>query len=117
MAVTASERPIPSGEGLTFEKVWAMFQETDRRMQETDRRMQETDRRMQETDRLMKENAESQKKTDRQITRLSKQMGGLHNSFGEMAEHLVVPGIAERFNELGYHFNAVAPGGYDVLGG
>jgi hypothetical protein len=32
-------------EGLTFEKVWAMFQETGRRMQETDRKMQETDRR------------------------------------------------------------------------
>jgi hypothetical protein len=28
--------------GLTFEKVWAMFQETDRKMQETDRKMQKT---------------------------------------------------------------------------
>jgi hypothetical protein len=43
-------------------------------------------------------------KTDRQITRLEKQMGDLHNRFGEIAEHLVAPGIAKRFNELGYHF-------------
>ena len=37
MAVTTSERPMPTGEGLTFEKVWEMFQETDRKFQETDR--------------------------------------------------------------------------------
>jgi len=31
-------------------------------------------------------------------------MGGLHNSFGEMTEHLVAPGIIRRFNELGFKF-------------
>jgi len=41
-------------------------------------------------------------------------MEGLHNSFGEMAEHLVAPGIYKRFNELGYHFDAVARGGYEI---
>ncbi len=87
MAVTTSDRPIPTGEGITFEKVWAMFQETAQQMKETDRKM----------------------------ARLEKQMGGLHNSFGEMAEHLVAPSIGKRFNELGYHFNAVAPGGYKVF--
>ena len=44
------------------------------------------------------------KETDRQIKSLNKQMGGLHNSFGEMAEHLVAPGIIRRFNELGFKF-------------
>jgi ActR/RegA family two-component response regulator len=33
--------------GLTFEKVWAMFQETDRRMKETARALEEGDRRLQ----------------------------------------------------------------------
>jgi len=119
MAVTTSERPIPTGEGLTFEKVWAMFQETDRQRKETERLIKEsqkeTDRQMKEsqkeTDRVIKE---SQKKTDRVITRIEKQMGGLHNSFGEMAEHLVAPSIEKRFNELGYHFKAVAPGGFNI---
>jgi hypothetical protein len=41
--------------GLTFEKVWAMFQESDRRMQkmaeEADRRQKEVDRRQKEVDR------------------------------------------------------------------
>ncbi|MDR2258459.1 MAG: hypothetical protein LBE14_04850, partial [Treponema sp.] len=37
--------------GLTFEKVWAMFQETDRKFKETDRQFKETDRKFKETDR------------------------------------------------------------------
>jgi hypothetical protein len=74
----------------SFEKVWAMFQETDRRMKETDRQMKETDRKMEETAQQMKE-------TDRQI-------GKLGNRFGELVEHLVAPGIMEKFNELQYHF-------------
>ena len=129
------------GRGLTFEKVWAALmedrerqketarqmeesrKETARQMEEsrkeTDRRMEEsrkeTDRLMKETDRIMQETARQMKKTDRKMAKLNKQMGGLHNSFGEMAEHLVAPSIEERFNELGFHFSAVAPGGYKVF--
>ena len=95
-----SERPIPTGEGLTFEKVWAMFQESDRKMQETDR--------------LMKENARRQRETDRQMKELGRRMGDLHNRFGEIAEHLVAPGIASRFNEMGHHFSGIAPNGYVI---
>jgi hypothetical protein len=84
----------PESQGLTFEKVWAMFQETGRRMQETERSMKETDRRMQETDRRMKE-------TDRKI-------GELSNRFGELAEHLVAPNIKEKFNALQYSFDKIS---------
>ncbi|MCL2481272.1 MAG: DUF3782 domain-containing protein [Spirochaetaceae bacterium] len=71
-------------EPLTFEKVMAMFQETDKKFQETDRRMKETDERM--------------KKTDIMI-------GKLGNRFGELIEHLVLPGIVEKFNTLGFNFS------------
>jgi hypothetical protein len=84
--------------GLTFEKVWAMFQESDRRMQESDRRMkilsEETDRRLQEVARQIKE-------TDRQI-------GKLGNRFGKLAEHLVSPSIVQKFNALGFHFDDIS---------
>ena len=63
-------------EPLTYEKIWALFKETERRQQETDRQMKETDRRI----------------------------GALGNRFGELAEHLVTPSIMEKFNELGFHF-------------
>jgi hypothetical protein len=74
--------------GLTFEKVWAMFQETDRRMQETDRLMKETARRMQET--------------DRKISKLG-------NRVGELIEHLISPNILQKFNQLGYEFGKISP--------
>ena len=107
MATAVTERPIPTGEGLTFEKVWAMFQETDRKFQETDRKFQETREQMQETREQMQETDRKMKETDRKI-------GELSNRFGELAEHLVAPGIAEKFNELGHHFDGVAPGGYII---
>jgi hypothetical protein len=69
--------------GLTFEKVWAMFQETDRKMQETDRKIQETDR-------IVKENA--------------KAIGKLSNRFGEVVEYMVVPNLVTKFNEMGFTF-------------
>ncbi|MDR2618364.1 MAG: hypothetical protein LBC62_05785 [Treponema sp.] len=84
----------PEYQGLTFEKVWAMFQETDRKMQETARQMRETDRQMQETGRKMRE-------TDRRI-------GELCNRFGELAEHLVAPNIRKKFNALHYTFDKIS---------
>ena len=57
---------------------------------------------------LLQEVGEKQKENARQ-------MGDLHNRFGELAEHLVAPGINERFNEMGYHFGEVMPGGVKIV--
>ena len=90
-----AETAIPDyPRGLTFEDVWAGLMEN--RIQ-----MEETDRRLKETERLIKRNG--------------RQIGGLHRRFGELAEHMVAPGIVKRFNELGYHFHSVAPGGIRIL--
>jgi hypothetical protein len=88
--------------GLTFEKVWAMFQETDRKMQETDRRMQETDRLMQETARRMQETDRRMQETDRKISKLGSRIG-------DLVEELIVPNLPEKFSKLGYVFGKVAP--------
>jgi hypothetical protein len=108
MAEATIERPIPAGEGLTYEKVWAMFQETEQLItkmsREADERSREADERIKKTERIVKQN--------------SRQMGGLHRSFGEMAEHLVAPGIVKRFNELlKYHFIETASKGQKILDG
>ena len=105
MAATVTERPIPTGEGLTFEKVWAMFQETDLRFKETERLMKEN------ADRLIKESAERQKETDRKMKEADQQMkkaiGKLGNRFGELVEHLVAPNLSAKFNELGFEFTDI----------
>jgi hypothetical protein len=55
----------PGYEGLTFEKVWAAIQETNRQLKE---RMVETDRKFQETGRQMKEEMEKRsEKVDREM--------------------------------------------------
>ena len=52
---------IPTGEGLTFEKVWLMFQETSRQFKETDRQFKETERKFEK----MRLEAEKQREKDR----------------------------------------------------
>jgi hypothetical protein len=109
----------PTGEGLTFEKVWAMFQETAKRAQETDRQLKETDKQLQENSRQMAENdrrmrermeetdrflKESKAETDRALKEASRMVGDLGNKFGRLAEHLVVPNMMKKFNALGYEF-------------
>jgi hypothetical protein len=87
--------------GLTFEKVWAMFQETDRKMQETDRIVQETARQMRETDRKMQETDRKMQETDRKISKLGSKLG-------DLIEELIFPNILEKFNQLGYGFGRMA---------
>ncbi|MDR1215387.1 MAG: hypothetical protein LBK25_01755 [Treponema sp.] len=113
-----SDTAIDYERGLTFEKVWAMFQEngrqikelreeskeTDRRFQETDRRFQETSLQMKETDRLIKELREESKETDRLIKELSKNIGGVNKTLGNWAEEMIAINLCKKFNALGYDF-------------
>ncbi|MDR1286483.1 MAG: hypothetical protein LBK08_02640, partial [Treponema sp.] len=83
----AASRP-PEYAGLTFEKVWAMFQETDKKFQETDKKIQET---------------------GKQIKELSKNIGGLNNAFGKWAEEMVSAKLWEKFRAIGYTFTHGGP--------
>jgi hypothetical protein len=87
MGDSLQPRELPRG--VSFEDVWAMFQETDRKIKEM---AEKTDRE------LRKMTA----KTDRQI-------GELGNRFGELAEHLVTPNIVEKFRALDYAFTKAGP--------
>ncbi|MDR0760539.1 MAG: hypothetical protein LBF74_10600 [Treponema sp.] len=88
--------------GLTFEKVWIMFQETARRFEETDRQFKETARRFEETDHRFKETDRKFQETDRKISKLGSRIG-------DLVEELIVPNILGKFNQLGYVFGKVAP--------
>jgi hypothetical protein len=107
--------------GLNFEHVWAALmasrEEFDRGMRES---REDFDRRLKETDRLMREShekaekemqalRESQQETARQMKKTDESIGKLGNRFGELAEHLVVPNIVEKFNAWGFHFTKYGP--------
>ncbi|MDR0730428.1 MAG: hypothetical protein LBF63_02095 [Treponema sp.] len=98
---------------LTLEKVWAMFQETDRKFQETDKKFQETDKKFQETDKKFQETdkklQEAFKETDRAVKDASRIVGNLGNKLGIVVEHLVLANIKDKFNALGYEFTKAGP--------
>jgi hypothetical protein len=107
MAEAIMERPIPTGEGLTFEKVWAMFQETREQMKETDKQFKEIGE-------YIKENSKELSRIEKLVKKNSELYGGLSNNFGAMAENMVGPSIAKRFNEIRFHFNLVANKGSEI---
>ena len=92
-----------------IKEVAAQQKEADERWRnEAEERQKEDKERKRELDQIFR-------KTEREIERTTKQMGGLHNSFGDLAEHLVAPGIVKRFNKLGYHFDEVSSGRREIL--
>jgi hypothetical protein len=88
--------------GLTFEKVWAMFQETDRKMKEMSL---QTDRKMQETDRILREMT---LQTDRKMQETDRKISKLGSKLGDLIEEMIFPNIVEKFNRLGYGFGRAA---------
>jgi actin-related protein len=79
-----------------------MSQETDRKFQETRELIREssreTDRKFQETERLMRESSE----------KLNRKMGELGNKLGSVVEHMIIPDIEKKFNDMGYTFENVS---------
>ncbi len=85
----------------TADDVWRLLaelveaqKETERCFQETERRFQETEQRFQETERILKEQS---LKTDRQITRLSQEIGNLGGKWGRFVENMVAPACETLF--------------------
>jgi len=77
-------------------------------------RQKEAEQRKKETDeqeaKWQKEAEERKKKADEQQSNLALEMhyldmqiGGLHNSFGEMAEFMIAPAMVDLFDSLGYY--------------
>ncbi len=81
----AGEPYVPYGEEpLSFEYIWQLFLETDRKFQETEQRFKETDKQFKETDKKIKE------------------LSYLFTSqWGRLVESLVEGAVVRLFNEVG----------------
>jgi len=91
----------------------AQQKETDRIVKETTAQQRETDRivkevtaQQRETDRIVKETAESLKKTDRLLKKVTKNLGGLGGSLGELVETLIAARLWEKFSAYPYGFSS-----------
>jgi len=131
MTSTAEQTPA------TPEKIWAILQEAAewrrehekeeaRRRAELElaeaKRREEEAKRREENERAdakrreewalfekkWQESVEKWDKADRQLKAMKSEVGGMSNTFGEIVEHLVVPGVEERLGELGLRFDSVS---------
>jgi hypothetical protein len=82
--------------GLTFDDVWAMFQETDKKFHEVAEESKKTEKMFQES----KASTEELKLV---VKDLCKQIGGVHRSLGDLMETLMASRLWEKFPE--YKFN------------
>jgi hypothetical protein len=96
MAVMTAEQAAEAGKSLSFEKVWAALMETGAKM---DRFSEAADKRHAETEKLFKEIGEKQRETEKQIDKVTKNVGGLNNSMGELVETLIAARLWEKFKD------------------
>jgi hypothetical protein len=71
----------------TFESIWATLDRITQRQEETDRIVEKAGKRLDE---------------------VGKRLGDFTNSFGDVVEYMVAPGLQEKFNEFGYDFQEVS---------
>jgi hypothetical protein len=137
---------------LTFEDVWKLFQETDKKFQETDkkfqetreqiqdtsRQMKETDKKFQETREQIQETSRQMKETDKKVQKtqqqidktsrtvhhVSKMVGGMSNTRGEVTEDFFkaalkntknIAGINYTYRGTLYKENGIVRGQYDIV--
>ncbi len=87
-------------EKLSFDKIWLLFQETDRKFQETDRKFQETDRKFQETDRILTEKFQEIHKILKESEKKTKKLEELFvGQWGKLVESLVEGSLVKLFNQ------------------
>jgi len=84
---TSESRQVP-----TVEEFWEFLTKSQK----------EWEARQEKWDRRMAKLIARQKKTDRQIDRLTKNVGGLNNSMGELIETLIAARLWEKFSDYPY---------------
>ena len=99
MKYMTAEEAAEAAKGLTFEKVWAALMETRQRMEES---QQETQRKLDETHRKNEKTIADLKEE------LSKNVGGISNTLGQLTEAMFSPELDKKFSEYGYCFETQA---------
>jgi hypothetical protein len=130
--MSTTEQRYPNNTGMTFEKVWDAIMESNKRMDRWEEERKEYVERMEKErekerkesieqmekerekerrereeslERMEKERKESLERLEKSHKRLDEQLGRFGNRLGEFMEYTVRPGLDEKFNLLGFHFD------------
>jgi len=96
MPVMTAQEAAEWGKTLDFPTVWAALMEDRERMKELRESQKEDREKMRELRESIRELRESQKET-------SQQLGGLHNSMGDLVETLFAPHLGDKFSAYNYN--------------
>jgi predicted AAA+ superfamily ATPase len=94
MAGMTAQEAAEWGKTLNFEKVWAMFAETDRKYAEAVEVIREVGRRQAENEKLLAQ-------LEKTVDRVTSNVGGLNRSLGELVETLIAARLWEKFPDYG----------------
>jgi len=86
----------------TFERIMATMDRLSKKHEQNKLDYDRMNEFQEETNRKFVELARQSEKTDKKMKRISRDIGSLHNSFGELAEHLVAPNIVKKFQAIGF---------------
>lgn len=122
-----SESNIPNKRGLTYKKVLRFIQKNAEQsraeylylknlLEESGKLSDKRFEQFNETKEQIKETSAKIKRTDEWMENVLKRVDKTHEElgrqFGQVIEYLVVDGVAERFNEIGYHFHGISSGNF-----
>jgi len=98
---------------------WAAIRETQQAHKETEKAIKETQKNIfgldtakDEAWAAIRETQQAHKETEKALKETQKNVGGLSNSLGSMVEHILTPGLPQKFKEFGYSFTRLASYSY-----
>jgi hypothetical protein len=84
------------------DEAWVAIKETQQAHKETEKAIKESNLRMEK----------SIKETQQAVKETQKNVGGLNNTLGSMVEHILTPGLPQKFKKFGYSFTRIASYSY-----
>ena len=101
---------------VTWDDVQAGFRRLQKLHEETERTLKKSQDEawaaIRETQQAHKETEKAHKETEKAIKETQKNIGGLNNTLGSMVEHILTPGLPQKFKKFGYSFNRIASYSY-----
>jgi chromosome segregation ATPase len=107
---TAAKKPAPQkAKKVTLDDVWATIDRIGKAHEKVEKtldriglRHEELEKAHRETEKAIKETQAAHQETEKTIEKLSKNVGGINGSLGELVETLIAPHLGEKFEA--YHY-------------
>jgi len=90
-------------------EAWAAIRETQQAHKETERTIKEAqDKAWAAIRETQEKNEKARDEAWKAIKETQKNIGGLNNTLGSIVEHLLTPGLPQKFKKIGYTFNRIS---------